>query len=340
MSIYCNALKDNDIGYVVLNKPGGMPTNSTKTNHAEDVLSMYGAALKERQGVEAQTKHLSIPLRAETEMNGLLLVSTKKEFCSYMNEQLSGRNSDPAADNRIGVTKTYRCLVCIRNPTDIDRIEKLMNTDVIHWVNAKSPCPKKFVRSKPSHTPNIDWQKCVMRITSVGDEKFRAACVSSKYNDANDSTLAHRLWGPQMERPAEDVSRLWCNTCRLFRYLYSRIVCPPSSSQLGVSYVMQIDVQLLTAKPHQIRGQLAALGCPIVGDVPYGGGVSEMRIHHHMWQRMAVQVSYLEFAMPEWNEEKTALIPSEKKCAFHLNTAWWTEYLKDYELNLVEYSLE
>jgi hypothetical protein len=167
---------------------------------------MYSAALKERHGVETDTKHLSIPIRAETEMHGLLLVSTKKEFCSYINEQFSARNSNPAADNIIGVTKTYRCLVCIKNPPDIDRIEKLMNRDLTHWVNVKSPCPKKFVRSKPINTPNIDWQKCVMRITNVGDEKFRAACVASKYNDTNDSTLAHRLWGPQMERPAEDVS--------------------------------------------------------------------------------------------------------------------------------------
>lgn len=196
-----------------------MPTNSTKTNHAEDVLSMYSAALKERHGVEAKTNHLSIPIRAETEMHGLLLVSTKKEFCSYINEQFSARNSNPAADNIIGVTKTYRCLVCIKNPSDIDRIEKLMNRDLTHWVNVKSPCPKKFVRTKPTNTPNIDWQKCVMRITNVGDEKFRAACVASKYNDVNDSTLAHRIWGPQMDRPAEDVSTY--SSRRTLFYFYS-----------------------------------------------------------------------------------------------------------------------
>jgi len=106
------------------------------------------------------------------------------------------------------------------------------------------------------------------------------------------------------------------------------------SFQLGVSYVMQIDVQLLTAKPHQIRGQLAALGCPIVGDVAYGGGSCVMRMHHHMWQRMAVQLCHLEFIMPEWNEDKTALVKTDKKCTFHLNTAWWTEYLNDYERSI------
>jgi len=295
--------ENDEIGFALLNKPGGMPTNSTKTNHAEDVASMYGAALKERHG-EKSTKHISIPLRAETEMNGLLLVSTKREFCSYMHEQLdAARGNDLVAEN-CGVAKTYKCLVCIKHPSDIDRIEKLMNRDLTHWVNVKSACPKTFTRTKPTNPKLGDWQKCVMRITSIGDEKFRAACVSSKYNDSNDYTLAHRLWDPRMEMPAEE---------------------------LGVSYVMQVDVQLLTTKPHQIRGQLAALGCPIVGDVAYGGGSCVMRMHHHMWQRMAVQLCHLEFNMPEWNEDKTALVPTDKKCAFHLNTAWWTEYLNDYE---------
>ena len=189
-----------------------MPTNSTKTNHAEDVASMYGASLKKRHG-DKSTKHISIPMRAETEMNGLLLVSTRREFCTYINEQLTAENC--------GVAKTYKCLVCIKNPSDIDRIEKLVNKELTHWVNVKSACPKTFTRTKPVNTKSGDWQKCMMRITSIGDEKFRAACVSSKYNDSSDYTLAHRLWDPRMERPAEDVSIYRCNCCQICHACYS-----------------------------------------------------------------------------------------------------------------------
>lgn len=215
--ILLNCLKKNDeIGFTLLNKPGGMPTNSTKTNHAEDVASMYAAALKERHG-DKSTKHISIPLRAETEMHGLLLVSTKREFCSYINEQLQLARSNDLVDGKCGVAKTYKCLVCIKKPSDIDRIEKLVNRDLTHYVNVKSACPKTFTRTKPTTAnPKLgDWQKCVMRITSIGDEKFRAACVSSKYNDSNDYTLAHRLWDPRMEMPAEDVSSLLFNSCEI-----------------------------------------------------------------------------------------------------------------------------
>ena len=214
---FCYLVKNDEIGFALLNKPGGMPTNSTKTNHAEDVASMYGASLKERHGDKA-TKHISIPMRANTEENGLLLVSTKREFCTYINEQLAAEN--------FGVAKTYKCLVCIKNPSDIDRIEKLVGKELTHWVNVKSACPKTFTRTKPTNTKLGDWQKCMMRITSIGDEKFRAACVSSKYNDSSDYTLAHRLWDPRMERPAEDVSHLSlqffqiCHAFYLHQYLY------------------------------------------------------------------------------------------------------------------------
>ena len=105
---------------------------------------------------------------------------------------------------------------------------------------------------------------------------------------------------------------------------------------------MQVDVQLLTKAPHQIRGQLAALGIPIVGDAMYGGGVCEMRGHRHMWTRMAVQICHLEFTLPKWaevetedkNSKKRVLVVSSdegERCVFHLNTCWWSEYLVDYE---------
>lgn len=72
-------------------------------------------------------------------------------------------------------------------------------------------------------------------------------------------------------------------------------------------------------------------------------GFCEMRRHRHLWTRMAVQICHLEFTLPkcEENEEKKrVLVLSEeeeekKKCVFHLNTAWWSDYLMDYE----QYSL-
>mmetsp|Transcript_38927 Transcript_38927/g.81429 ORF Transcript_38927/g.81429 Transcript_38927/m.81429 type:complete len:601 (+) Transcript_38927:212-2014(+) len=311
--------EDKELGFAVLNKPGDMPCHSTLSNHAEDVVSMFGNTLRERSN-DPELKHpfLSLPFRVETEMHGLILAATKKEFCSYMTKQLeSGTNNEVG-----GLTKTYRCLVCIKHPDDIERIEHLVGHPIEHYVDVKSATPKVFVRNKPQSS-NHEWSRCLMKITSIASNStnFRAACVSSKYSDSNDFTLAHRLWGPNYEHPAEDV---------------------------GVQYVMQVDVQLMGTKaPHQIRGQLAALGIPIVGDGPYGGGTCEMRMHRHMWHRMAVQICHLEFRLPKVGQEeeeeeevkeekKTELVPTEEdKCVFHLNTAWWSEYLVDYERYLM-----
>lgn len=47
-----------------------------------------------------------------------------------------------------------------------------------------------------------------------------------------------------------------------------------------------LEVQPATGKHHQIRVQLAAIGCPIKGDVKYGArrGNSDRSIHLHAWK--------------------------------------------------------
>lgn len=51
-----------------------------------------------------------------------------------------------------------------------------------------------------------------------------------------------------------------------------------------------VYVRLLTGRHHQIRAQLAAIGCPIKGDVKYGArrGNPDRSIHLHAW-RLAFQ---------------------------------------------------
>jgi len=311
--------EDKDIGFTIINKPGGMPSNSSISNHAEDVASMYGAALQQRSGDE-KGYFLSFPLRIEPEMNGLMLAATKKEFCSYMtkliheatpssNENISSKKADaPPADppevSPSGITKTYRCLVCIKDADSIDQLEQLVGQTIAHYVNVQSPAPKRFTRNKAK--PNQEL--CLMKIVSVGgsSKNLRAACVSSQYSDSSDATLAHRLWGPTAAHPAESI---------------------------GVRFVMQLDVELLTSRPHQLRGQLAALGVPIVGDGLYGGGVCEMRGHRHMWRRMAVQICHLSFNLPRWEEvdDKKVLVTKDDNIVCDLNEAWWSAYLNDYE---------
>lgn len=52
-----------------------------------------------------------------------------------------------------------------------------------------------------------------------------------------------------------------------------------------------LHIELLTGKHHQIRAQLAAIGCPIKGDVKYGARRSnrDRSIHLHAW-RLSFQI--------------------------------------------------
>jgi 23S rRNA-/tRNA-specific pseudouridylate synthase len=290
--------EDEEHGFAVLNKPGSMPDHATISNHAEDVVSCYQNALEERKGRKI---HVVVPQRRDgsldTSTSGLLAVATKSPFINYLNKLL----------NKHQFERRFKALVCVKNPESMSQLEHFQTagTIVTHYVDPKSPTPKRFYRHKPKDSKK-EWLECKLRIVKIGDEDFRAACVRSLYKDSVDSSLAHRLWGPDSETPAED---------------------------LGVQYVMEVEVELLTSKPHQIHGQLAALGCPIVGDYQYGGGKCELHSQKHVWNRVAVQCCELSFKEPQWKDKKSKkeLVESERKCFFRLNEAWWSGYLAQYE---------
>lgn len=64
-----------------------------------------------------------------------------------------------------------------------------------------------------------------------------------------------------------------------------------------------LEVELLTGRHHQIRAQLAAMGCPIKGDVKYGArrGNRDRSIHLHAWK--------LAFRHPVSGEQVSLLAP-------------------------------
>jgi len=276
-----------------------MPDHATISNHAEDVVSCYQHALEERKGKKI---HVVVQQRRDgsldTSTSGLLAVATKGAFTNYLNKLL----------NKHQITRHFKALICVKGSESIKQLERFQSagTIVTHYLDPKSPNPKRFYRHKPKDSKK-EWQECKLRIVKIGDDNFRAACVRSVYKDSVDSSLAHRLWGPDSDTPAED---------------------------LGIQYVMDVEVELLTSRPHQIHGQLAAMGCPIVGDVQYGGGKCEFHSQKHVWNRLALQCCELSFKEPQWKDEesKRELVESERKCLFRLNEAWWSEYLAQYEL--------
>jgi 23S rRNA pseudouridine1911/1915/1917 synthase len=84
-------------------------------------------------------------------------------------------------------------------------------------------------------------------------------------------------------------------------------------ARLRYDYLESIDnyhllsIELLTGRHHQIRAQLAAIGCPIKGDVKYGARRKnhDRSIHLHAWK--------LGFAHPITNDqEEVVALPNMK----------------------------
>ncbi len=53
-----------------------------------------------------------------------------------------------------------------------------------------------------------------------------------------------------------------------------------------------LKINLKTGRPHQIRAQLAHLGCPIVGDVKYGAPDTTSHLPHHELALCATRVEF------------------------------------------------
>lgn len=313
-------LQDAEHGFVVLNKPGTVPDHATVNNHSEDVLSAFSRVLRER---EKQAKeegkgkmhdidplcdhhhyraaHVSLPLPLDTETQGLVIISTKRGFGTFLNElveqahgHLAKREKHPQS-----VIKKYACLVCIKHPEDMAVLNNLQESSAIvshfyhhnpthlHHTNFLDAIPK-------NQNANIhEYGKCGIRLLRIGTNHGLYAANVTSDASVGDAQLARRLWGLGVQNrsktPAED---------------------------LGVSYVTHLEVEQVvhTAQLHthlcnssrltpqqMICGQLAALGFPVVGDSIHGGGTSEAWKNRHGYNRLALQCCEWSFPQPEWS---------------------------------------
>lgn len=105
--------------------------------------------------------------------------------------------------------------------------------------------------------------------------------------------------------------------------------------------VMQVEVELLTGRAHQIRGQLSALGYSLCGDAMYGGtslderntGESQPDVLAPGYmdsERLALQCCELQFLDPDYVTNKKGreeAVRSNRVNKFRLQKSWWTPYI-------------
>ncbi len=113
--------------------------------------------------------------------------------------------------------------------------------------------------------------------------------------------------------------------------------------------VVQLEVELLTGRAHQIRGQLSTLGFSLCGDAMYGGTspletkssnetISSLRQGHADGylnsEKLALQCCELQFLDPDYIENKKGeemAVRSKRVNRFRLQKAWWTPLIDKYK---------
>ncbi|KAL7534924.1 hypothetical protein ACHAXR_006159 [Thalassiosira sp. AJA248-18] len=354
--------RDDEAGYIIINKPPNIPVHARVDNLLENVASSVGRSLwmerresiladvmavddddrllssnatyykkkrKNRKQKKEQLVYVATPQRLDQNTSGLLVVASKKSFASYFAKLLrtktSGQlqqalsNVSSSRTSSCGVHKSYRCLVCIapKNEageaettsmaSEIDRLNKYTHTIMKHFLEPSIRAPKRFVQAVPENVDNTEyWAECLLKITNISE-------ICTVVGNAPSQDLARALWGDH-GKPDDCIA------------------------------VAECEIELLTGRTHQIRGQLAAEGFPLVGDVQYGGAVPSTsslykerckgRVESFLdSEHLALQCCSLEFLDPNHvvkSDGSDAVKRSQRWKSFRLDSAFWTPFLAGY----------
>ena len=318
---------DPTSGFWIVDKPPLIPVHATVDNQLENVVHQLQVA-------NPSYDYVTPAQRIDVNTSGLLVVATKPEFAAYFAALLRnktqhhqsatiGKNNIDRDEKTAKITKGYRCLVCLQqddstNSSVLDRYQELhtlVNTTIRHYLEPSDRAPKRF--SSRQHEDG-SWLECRLEITGLSD-------LIPLVHGGMATTIATTTM----------TRSLWTN---------SRV---PSDTKA----ICQLDIRLQTGRTHQIRGQLAALGFPIVGDEQYGGAIpmdggdddkdnnSESSSRFISFpQKLALQCSHLgfynvDYSQKVWSKKKRKDIvqgrPSRDNwVSVTLDRAWWTDIVQ------------
>eukprot|EP00526_Cylindrotheca_closterium_P007005 CAMPEP_0113624752 /NCGR_PEP_ID=MMETSP0017_2-20120614/12771_1 /TAXON_ID=2856 /ORGANISM="Cylindrotheca closterium" /LENGTH=727 /DNA_ID=CAMNT_0000534815 /DNA_START=99 /DNA_END=2282 /DNA_ORIENTATION=- /assembly_acc=CAM_ASM_000147 len=334
-------------GFYVIDKPPLVPVHATVDNCLENVAHQL-------EFHNPHQDYVATTQRIDINTSGLLVVATKPEFAAYFSsllrrktkntlkqqekeQQLQDKLVNSTTDENVSLSnstnsttspppprganieKQYKCLVCIQETNGLSAIDSwqtlknLQDSGVVrHYLEASERAPKRFEVDIPEKIEGEDndesadrkWYECLLQVKRVS---------------------------PLIPIPTPD--------CQLAQSLWAQQVT--TSMPKGTRAVCEVDIQLLTGRTHQIRGQLAKLGYPIVGDEQYGGAIpktdsDEAGIMGEFTQLLALQCCHLGFWDADyktvWNNKRKRDIlqghPSDRWISVTLDSAWWTEYIE------------
>jgi phosphohistidine phosphatase len=338
--------EDAEKGYIVVSKPPGAPVHPTVDNVLENVAGAVGRSILKRDWEKLESLqdkpitsqpnqklkrsdeslvYVVTPQRLDQNTSGVFVVATKKIFASYFAKLLRTKTDAQLASNESAVganaaldhvQKRYKCLVCVIPkretsgiPTsaweEVQTLKDIVHSDSLVRHYLEPSFKAPRVFSSKYHE---DWLECLLRIKKIGN-------LIPLIGDDASAKLVTKLWGCSENKPD------------------------------GCIAVIEVEIELLTGRTHQIRGQLSTLGFPICGDVLYGGcqvsylkEVSECERNSYMHgylnsELLALQCCELSFLDPDYQISSKGLhvaVRSERMNKFRIEKAWWSEYLQDY----------
>ncbi|KAG2432348.1 hypothetical protein HYH02_012922 [Chlamydomonas schloesseri] len=265
--------------HVVVSKPPGLQVPPTVDNVQESLLACVERALSLPGGV-LQPAHR---LDAGTE-GVVVLVRDSPIFAAYFR----GLMADKATSDR--VRKTYRCLVLKPPPAhlfppgavmldqsvqegcgaDVNSAQATFSSDrgagetdsygsdpkagsdgrLVHWVLEDQRAAGEMAHTVVVEEGTAGAQRCELKLKQVARVRL--------------SQQAAALWG--LDTRADDEK-------------------PSASGSRAGPSAYEVTVELVTGRTHQVRVQMAAIGCPLVGDHLYGALVAQGRLMQHQVQQ-------------------------------------------------------
>jgi len=194
--------------------------------------------------------------------------------------------------------KRYRALVVPSNTSSAERLKSLTGSVMTHWRSPVGPPKGLFQDLPPPDVPKtgkLSWKECKSIVLSVRE-----------YN--GDSYTPPST----LKRAEKDEDEL---------------------RRGGGSYqpLLEVELELITGRTHQLRGQLGAIGCPIYGDMLYVDSYNDEDRRYVPSPELCLQAKYLAFEFTaatavttvDNGRKKDDLEVSPRSFVFELQTAWW-----------------
>lgn len=197
-------------------------------------------------------------------------------------------------------------LIVERNPFESPSVEEL----VFNHLSLKTPKPFVGVVHRLDRVTSgamiFAKKKSVLRLLNeqFAQQKVQKVylAITERIPDESEGTLRHWLYKNQKEKRADIFHGPGENRKEVV--LNYKLLRQKDGKAL-------LEITPLTGKFHQIRAQLAAINCPVLGDVKYGGQepYEELSVGLHAWK--------LQLRDPLTNEELIIEAPSPDLTAWN-----------------------